>query len=112
MNDFKELLFAIGRGFIKLLISAVVGVGVGLLLAGISMSNRRFDPQMWARESEVLIGVGAGLLSGGAMLVLVFLLPWLFKRAPQRRYIDEPPPRERTAPPVAEETRRPGFYEK
>lgn len=100
MNDFTKVVFAFGRSIIKIMISALLGVGVGLLVLGI-VSNNRQDGWGRPRDSEIFIGVGAGLLSGGAMLLTLFLIPWL-KRAPEREFesreLDEPPIIARPAP--------------
>ena len=97
MNDFTRIVLAFGRGFIKLLISVVVGFGVGLLVIGILTANR---PDLWQRREppgELFIGIGAGLLSGGGTLLLLFLLPW-FKRPVAPEYLEEPPIVARPAP--------------
>jgi hypothetical protein len=90
MNDFTRIVLAFGRGLIKLLISVVVGVGVGLLVIGITTANR---PELWQQRGppgEVFIAVGAGLLSGGGTLALLFFAPW-FKRPAGPEYLEDRP---------------------
>ena len=90
MNDFTRIVLAFGRGYIKLLISVIDGFGVGLLVLGITTANR---PDLWQRREppgEIFIAVGAGLLSGGATLLLLFFVPW-FKRTAVPEYLEEPP---------------------
>ena len=131
MNDFTRIVLAFGRGFIKLLISVIVGFGVGLLVIGITTANR---PELWQRRDppgEIFIAVGAGLLSGGVTLLLLFFVPW-FKRSVGPEYLEEPtiiarpPPRVASKPrhdaddsaplvrpaPPPEEPGSGGFYEK
>src|SRR5437762_10805145 len=98
MNDFTTILLALGRGFIKILISALVGFGVALLLIGLTTAGKN---EVWRQPGppgELFIGIGAGLLSGGILLLLLFLLPWLFKRPPEHRYEEALVPVERAAP--------------
>jgi hypothetical protein len=125
MTDFKELLIALGRGIVKILISALVGFGVGLLLIGITTAGK---PHIWETRGvpgELLIGIGSGLLAGGVMLLALFLIPWMMKRTPPTSiFVDEPlvparaaPGREPVSPPLAmpprvEHERSDDFYAK
>src|SRR5262245_37266522 len=89
MNDFTRIVLAFGRGIVKILISALVGFGVGLLVIGITTAGKQ---DIWHRESppgELLIGIGAGLLSGGGALLALFFLPWFMKRSAEPSFIDE-----------------------
>lgn len=126
MNDFTSLLLALGRGLIKILISALVGFGVALLLIGLTTAGKN---EIWRQPGppgELFIGIGAGLLSGGIIMLLLFLLPWLFKRAPEPRYeqaisVDRPPsertylddqPNARPPPPPRAEPGESNYYSK
>jgi hypothetical protein len=91
MNEFATILLALGRGIIKILISALVGFGVALLVIGISTSNR---PEVWNRQGppgELLMGIGAGLLSGGGTLLALFFLPWFIRRRAEPMFGEEAP---------------------
>jgi hypothetical protein len=72
-------LLALGRGIVKILISLFVGSGVGLLTFGITTKD---IPDLWERSGPpwgFFVAMGAGLLATGAMMVLLFFLPWLWK---------------------------------
>jgi hypothetical protein len=73
---------AFGRGLIKLLVSLLAGFGVGLLVIGNAAAD---NPDFWRdREPQgaLLTGIGAGLLTAAGMLVLLFFIPWWFRKAP------------------------------
>jgi hypothetical protein len=128
MNDFTRLLYALGRGIIKILISALVGVGIGMLVFGIQTAGRPDMFEMRRVPGELFIGLGSGLLSGGGMLLALFLIPWLMRRPPEPALMDEPPLVARPAPrpprsdpddyprplanPPREEPGTAGFFEK
>jgi hypothetical protein len=98
MNDFANVLIAFGRGIIKIIISALVGFGVALLVIGITTSNR---PEIWRMPGppgELLMGIGAGLLSGGGTLLALFFLPWFFRRRAEPAFGEESPLLARPAP--------------
>ena len=98
MNDFTTVVLAFGRGIIKLLISGLVGFGVALLVIGTTTANR---PEVWRMPGppgELLMGIGAGLLSGGGTLLALFFLPWFFKRPTESQYLEEQPVLTRPAP--------------
>lgn len=98
MNEFSRIVIAFGRGVIKVLISIVVGFGVGLLVIGIATADR---PELWQQRDppgEIFIGIGAGLLSGGGVLLLLFFVPWFFKRPAGPEYLEEQPIIARPAP--------------
>lgn len=97
MNDFTTIVLAFGRGIIKILISGLVGFGVALLVIGIATAGR---PDVWRGPppGELLMGIGAGLLSGGGMLLALFFIPWFLKRPQAPAYIEEPPVLARPAP--------------
>jgi hypothetical protein len=70
-----ELLLALGRGVVKVLISVFVGTGVGLLTFGLSVKDK---PEVWERRDppgEMFLAVGAGLLSTGGLMTALFYLP-------------------------------------
>lgn len=98
MNDFTRIVIGFGSGIIKLLISVAVGVGVALLVIGI-VSNSRQD--QWggrARDPEIFMGVGAGLLSGGGTLLALFFIPLFTRRPAEPPLLEEPPILARPAP--------------
>ncbi len=97
MNDFTRIVLAFGRGIIKILISVLVGFGVGLLVMGITTTGKQ-DIWRGPPPGEMLMGIGAGLLSGGGMLLALFFLPWFLKRPAELAYMDEPPVLARPAP--------------
>jgi hypothetical protein len=73
------VLLDFGRGVVKVLISLSVGTGVGLLIFGISVKDK---PEVWNMSyppGEMFMAVGAGLLSTGALMTVLFLLPRLWK---------------------------------
>lgn len=75
----NETLLTFGRGVVKLLVSLFVGTGIGLLTFGIASKDIE---NIWYRPgppSEFFLAVGAGLLSTGMMMVLLFFLPRLWK---------------------------------
>ena len=78
----QETVLALGRGVVKTLISLFIGSGVGLLTFGISTRDM---PDLWEHRTPppgLFTAMGAGLLTTGAMMVLLFFLPWPWK-APQ-----------------------------
>lgn len=97
MNDFTRIVLAFGRGIVKILISALVGFGVGLLVIGIATAGR---PDMFRGPppGEMLMGIGAGLLAGGGTLLALFFLPWFMKRSVEPSFLDEAPPLALPAP--------------
>ncbi len=78
----REILLAFGRGFIKVLISLLVGAGAGLLALGIAGRDK---PNMWEPQrgpaAELFLGVGVGLLTSGAVMAILFLFGR--RRAPE-----------------------------
>jgi hypothetical protein len=85
MNEtlFRDTLVGFGRGVIKVLISLLVGIGVGLLTFGITI--RDMD-NIWNKPGppgEFFLAIGVGLLSTGFVMTLLFFLPRLWK-APER----------------------------
>jgi hypothetical protein len=98
MNDFTRIVLALGRGVIKILISGLLGVGVGMLVFGITTAGK---PEIWEMRrapGEMFIAIGAGLLSGSGMLLVLFLIPWLMKRTTEPPLVDDPPVLARPAP--------------
>lgn len=76
----QELLAAFGRGVVKVVISLVFGVGVGLLSFGLAASGQE---DIWHRgdpPGEMFLGVGAGLLTTGLTMVLLFFVLPRFQR--------------------------------
>jgi hypothetical protein len=73
---------AFGRGFIKLLVSLFGGTGAGFLVVGITYAR----PEYWTIDQRggaepttglVMLGLGAGLVATAALLILLFVVPWL-----------------------------------
>ncbi len=72
--------FAVGRGFIKLLVSLFAAFGVGLLVFGIAASD---DPQFWQSRNPpagLFFAIGSGLLTAAVLLVVFFLVPWWWRK--------------------------------
>ena len=70
-----RMLLALGRGIVKTLVSLFIGGGVGLLTFGIAT---RHMPDIWEHRTPppgLFTAMGAGLLTTGAMMVLLFFLP-------------------------------------
>jgi hypothetical protein len=79
----NETLLRFGQGVIKVLVSLLVGIGVGLLTFGITV--RDID-NIWNRggpPGEFFLATGAALLSTGFVMALLFFVPRLWK-APER----------------------------
>ena len=95
MEEFVELLRAFGRALLKVLIGVAVGFGVGLLTIGIRALGA---PTAWQHSepplAEIFLGIGAGLLSSAAMLILLFYLPWSKKPPAIRERDKDGPPRD------------------
>jgi hypothetical protein len=71
---------ALGLGIVKLLISLFVGSGVGLLTFGLRTTD---NSEIWMRSippASLFTALGAGLLSTALMMVLLFLLPRIFRK--------------------------------
>jgi hypothetical protein len=69
----QEVLLAFGRGFVKVVISLLIGAGAGLLALGIA---GRDQPELWHGNSpapELLLGMGVGLLTAGAVMAILFM---------------------------------------
>jgi hypothetical protein len=77
-----ETLRALGRGIVKTLMSLFVGGGVGLLTFGTTTKD---VPDLWEHNGPpgaFFTALGAGMLTTGAMMVLLFFLPRLSQIAP------------------------------
>jgi len=70
-----ELLVAFGRGVVKTLISVFVGTGVGFLTFGSSVDDASTIWRGYGPPPEMFLAVGAGMLSAGAVMLVLFLLP-------------------------------------
>jgi hypothetical protein len=80
-----EFLLAVGRGLMKLVISILAGAGVGVLVLGLTTRGR---PEIWHASvptAELLIAIGAGSLTAAVLLLLLFGICWLRRRAPGPR---------------------------
>ena len=78
----REVFLAFGRGFIKVLISLLIGTGAGLLALGIAGRDK---PKLLSTPDpspELLLGIGVGLLTAGAVMAILFLF--------SRRRVPEP----------------------
>lgn len=77
----REVLFAFGRGLVKVLTSLLIGAGAGLLTFGLSTQDKA---DLWRQRDpppELFLGIGVGLLTAGALMALLFM----FSRLRQRR---------------------------
>jgi len=70
-----ELLLAFGRGVVKTSISVFVGTGVGLVTFGANVEDPEKIWHSYGPPPEMFLAVGAGMLSAGAMMLVLFLLP-------------------------------------
>lgn len=73
-----DVLYAFGRGLIKLMIAVFIGVGVGLVTIGALAIK---SPESWNfREpppfGPLLLGIGAGLLTAGGVMFILIFIPW------------------------------------
>lgn len=69
----RDVFLAFGRGFVKVLISLLIGAGSGMLTLGIAARDK---PDLWARPGtppELLLGIGVGLLTAGALMAVLFV---------------------------------------
>jgi hypothetical protein len=89
---------ALGRGVIKLVICLMAGFGVGFYFVGKATDE---NPDSWQRRGPppgLFEGVAFGLLTAAGLLFLLFVLPWLFRRAPSApvsRFRDSADPRQK-----------------
>ncbi|MBI1914610.1 MAG: hypothetical protein HYS12_07715 [Planctomycetes bacterium] len=97
----REVLLALGRGLVKVLISLLIGTGAGMLALGIAGRDK---PDLWQRGQrgptpEVLLGIGVGLLTAGAVMAILFMFSR--RRAPETNRGESRllPPRERADAP-------------
>ncbi|MBM4067734.1 MAG: hypothetical protein FJ271_02135 [Planctomycetes bacterium] len=79
-----DVLYALGRGLIKFLIALFIGVGVGLVTIG-SLAIK--SPEVWNFRQPppfgpLLLGIGAGLLTAGAVMFILIFIPWPRRSAP------------------------------
>lgn len=75
-----ETLTALGYGIVKVMISAFVGTGVGLITFGASTQNK---PEVWQSSNppgEMFLSFGVGMFITGVVMALAFVVPRLFKR--------------------------------
>src|SRR5437588_6622721 len=69
----REVLLAFGRGFVKVLISLLIGTGAGLLALGITGRDK---PDLWHRPGappELFLSIGVGLLTAGGLMAILFM---------------------------------------
>ncbi len=80
----SQTLRAFGRGVVKFSIALTVGVGVGLVIFGGTASE-----DAWMSRNpppEIFLAVGAGMLTTGVLLGLLFFLP----RRAESRGVEKP----------------------
>lgn len=81
----ESLLRAFGWGCVRVLISALAGVGIGLLQAGQALTEKPADLPRYVPPPGLFEGVGYGLLVGGGMLFLLFAVPAAFRTEPTEK---------------------------
>lgn len=89
-----EVLYALGRGLIKVLISVVLGAGGGMLTFALAGADKSGD--MWRRPEppmELFLGIGVGLLVTGVLLMAFFFLGRRREALPPARPDASPFPR-------------------
>ena len=77
-----DLLLALGRGVVKTLISVFVGAGVGLVTFGTSVEDAYHLWRQPGPPPEMFVAVGAGMLSAGAVMLVLFFVPRHVKSLP------------------------------
>jgi hypothetical protein len=78
----SKVLLVLGRAVVKILIAVCAGTGVGLVVFGISV---RDTPDFWRQSGPpagFFLATGVGLLTAGALMMLLFLLPRPWKAQP------------------------------
>jgi hypothetical protein len=79
-REMMALPVVFGRGLIKVVIAVLVGVGVGFIVFGATALDK---PDIWRRRdppADMFLGIGAGLLSGGGVMLGLFAPAWLRRR--------------------------------
>jgi hypothetical protein len=79
MND---VLLALGRAIVKILISLFAGTGVGLVTFGLTV---RDSPDLWLRPGPppgFFLALGTGLLTTAMLMTVLFYLPRARKDLP------------------------------
>jgi hypothetical protein len=76
-----EMLVGFVRGVVKVVISAVAGVGVGLVTMGNFAIQSGWDFQHEPPPGEIFFSVGAGLLTGAVLMAAQFSGPWACRNA-------------------------------
>jgi hypothetical protein len=71
----SDLLLAFGRGVVKTLISVFVGTGVGFLTFGASVEDTQVLWRAYGPPAELFLAIGAGMLSSGAVMFVLFSFP-------------------------------------
>ena len=71
-----DMMVGFVRGVVKVFISAVAGVGVGLLTIGNFALQSGWDFRQEPPPGEVFFSVGAGLLTGAVLMAAQFSGPW------------------------------------
>jgi hypothetical protein len=93
-----EMLMAFGRAVLKIFISVVIGVGVGMGTMGYFWMQRPTMPWDMRHEppplGEIFFGIGVGLLAAALLMLVQFYGPWAYRNhiAAPTRYPDAPPP--------------------
>ena len=76
-----DMLVGFVRGVVKVVISAVAGVGVGLVTIGNFAIQSGWDFQHEPPPGEVFFSVGAGLLAGAILMAAQFHGPWAYRNS-------------------------------
>ena len=90
----------LGYALIKIIVSCMFGMGVGLLIVGLTVAG---DPDVFRRPQPpggIFFAVGAGLMTTAGLLVFLFLSPWGSRRSPPAEFRPEKDlwPEERASP--------------
>jgi hypothetical protein len=78
-SKFTRLFNLLCDGVVKLLICALAAGGVACLYIGWQVSTNPELFKTYDVSPPILTGTGAGLVVGAVMLVLLFVLPWIFR---------------------------------
>jgi hypothetical protein len=79
----EAVLRALCWGLVRVLISVLAGVGMGLLLVGRSEADRPHGWPRYAPPPGAFEGIGVGLLLAALLLIVLFVVPWMFRPAPR-----------------------------
>jgi len=77
-----EVLFALGRGIVKVLVSLFAAAGVGFLVFGLTTRNQPNLLKQGPPPAEIFLAMGAGALTGAVVLLVLFAIPSRKSRQP------------------------------